>query len=269
MSTIISGERLVQYLKPGMRVLIKFDRHGLGDMIMFQPLYRRLKELYPDIEFHLKGNTDQQYFYDTPDAPVDVTLDIKFKETPGISDDNKLWSKPEYCAVKELGIPWDHSLEFTWKPDHWNKDLKIKENCIGFIAQVQSCPDKGLAPGIAQEIWYHIKSKGFTPIEVTFRNLNKNAKNGQCSFIDYTCRDMEPSVENLIAVIKQCKGFVGVNTGTFCAATCILDNHVLHLYKRHHFGDFYKRNNPVPEMDCSIQGKLDFGPLDRYLESCR
>ena len=264
-----SGKRLVEYLKPGMRVLVKFDWHGVGDMIMFQPLYQKLKQLYPDVEFHLKGNSDHQYFYETPEAPVDIIFDITFRETTGIRDDGHFWSKPEYCAVKELGIPWEPSLEFSWKPDKWNTDLKIKDNCIGFIAQVQSCPDKGLAWDTAMFLWNRIKAKGFTPIEVTFRNLNKNAKNGKCSFIDYTCRDMEPTVENMISVIKQCKGFVGVNTGTFCAATCIMDGHVLHLYKRHHFGDFYKRHNPVPEMDCTKSEGLDFTVLDDYLESCR
>ena len=78
-----TNKKLVEYLKPGMRVLIKFNDHGIGDMIMFQPLYQRLKELYPDVEFHLEPNKDQQYFAESPNAPVDIIFYITFRETAG------------------------------------------------------------------------------------------------------------------------------------------------------------------------------------------
>lgn len=273
MSTVISqftDKRVVDHLKPGMRALVKFDNHGLGDMVMFQPLYQRLKELHPEVEWHLKPNTDQQYFAETPDAPVDVVFDIHFPETPDFCRNRKYaLSKPEACAVFELGIPWSKELEFTWEPVKWNKELQLRKDCMGFVYQVNSDPTKGLNPGLAAIIWRKIQEAGFTPIEVQFRNPNHNQKNGQASFVNYTCRDFEASVENAISVIKQCRGFVGVNTGTFCMATCLHHGHVLHLYKRHHFSPFYKRIDPVPELDCTDPGHMNYKALEDYLSSCK
>lgn len=264
------AKRVSDYCRPGLKALVKFDNHGLGDMVMFQPLYQRLKQLHPEVEWHLRANIDQHYFDETPDAPVDMIFDIRFPETPGIfSNDKWALSKPEACAVLELGIPWSRELEFTWEPAKWNKDLQLRKDCIGFVYQVNSDPTKGLNTGQAANIWRKIKEAGFTPIEVQFRNPNHNQKNGQAAFVNYTCRDFEPSVENAIAVIKQCRGFVGVNTGTFCMATCLHHGHVLHLYKRHHFSPYYKRIDPVPELDCSDPGHMDYRPLEDYLSSCK
>jgi hypothetical protein len=262
-------KRLTQYLSPGLRVLVKFDWHGLGDMIMFQPLYQRMKELYPDVEWHLKGNKDQQYFEETPDAEVDIEFNITFPETPILVNKGFRLTKPEACAVLELGIPWEPSLEFTWNPDHWNTELRIEENCIGMVFQCNSDPSKNPPPGLTQLFWQRVKKHGFTPIEVQFCNPNHNSKNGRCAWVDYSCRDFEPTVENVISVLKQCKGFIGVNTGTFCAATCLKGGHVLHLHTRYHFQEFYKRYNPVPEVDCTDPGKIDWKTVDAYLESCK
>lgn len=273
MSDVIKNykeKRLIDYLKPGLRVLVKFDWHGLGDMIMFQPLYQRLKKLYPDVEWHLKPNSDQGYFAETPDASVDIIFDINFPETTAfLRDSNYAMSKPEACAILELGIPWTNDLEFAWKPEKWNSDLKIKENCIGFVHQVQSDPSKGINTGVSAIFWRKIKEAGFTPIEVQFCNPNANKKNGRPAFANYSCRDFEASVENLVAVLKQCKGFIGVNTGTFCAATCIMDGHVLALDTKYPFTPFYKRVNPVMAIDCRDPGRIDYKILENYLASCR
>lgn len=263
-------KRVVDYLKPGLRALVKFDWHGLGDMIMFYPLYQRLKELHPDVEWHLKANRDQQYFEETPKAEVDIIFDISFPETPSLfRDSSYALSKPEACAVCELGIPWTPDLEFSWKPTKWNEPLRLKNNCIGFVYQVHSDPSKGLNTGVGANFWRHIQEAGFTPIEVQFNNPNANKKNGRAAFANYSCRDFEPSVENLVAVLKQCKGFVGVNTGTFCAAVCICDKAPLALDTKYPFSPYYKRINPLKSIDCRDPGKIDYGKLDAYLASCR
>jgi len=273
MPTVVDNfahKRLTEQLEDGMRVRIDFDRHGLGDMIMFQPLYQRLKTLYPNIEFHLKGNRDQQYFEEAPEAAVDVVFKISFPETPELFRSSKYtMTKPEACAVLELGIPWEPALEFSWKPTKFNPELQIKDNCIGMVFQCNSDPSKGINPGLAARLWEAVRKSGFTPIEVQFTNPNHNKKNGRCAFANYSCRDFEPTVENLVSVIRQCKGFVGVNTGTFCAAVCIKNGHVLHLHTRHDFTRFYKRNNPVSSIDCTNPDKVDYSVIDRYLASCR
>lgn len=264
------NKKLSEYLKPGLRVLIKFDRHGIGDMIMFQPCYQRLKGLYPDVEFHLKPNKDQQYFAESPGAPIDLVFDIAFRESAGmpLPAHAHPMSKPQRCCKQELGIPFDRSLDFTWRPRPIEHPLKIKDNCIGVVFQVQSQPSKGLDSAKARLVWDYIKHQGFTPIEVSFNNPNHNIKNKRASFLDYSCRDFEASEENMFSVLQQCKGFVGVNTGTFCAATCILNGSVLHLYTGYyHFSPWYKLYDPVAEMDCSQKTGLEWRALDTYLKT--
>lgn len=262
-------KKLVEYLEPGMRVLVQFNWHGIGDQIMWQPSWQRLKQLHPEVEWHLEPNRDQQYFAETPEAPVDIIFNIAFKETATKRAYAEPLSKAERCCREELGIPFDKDLDFTWCPNYVYDQPAIKDNCIGVSWQVQSNPSRGMPWGVAQKIWAHIKKRGFTPIEVTFNNPNANRKNGRPSFVDYTCRDFKATEMNMFSVVSQCKGFIGVNTGTFCAATCIHSGHVLHVYTGAvHFSPWYKRFDPVPDLDVST-GSIDFKKVDDYLESCR
>ena len=261
-------KRLVDHLSDGDRVLIRFDNHGLGDIIMFHPMYERLKQLFPLVSFHLSTNIDQKYFEDTPTFDVDKVFKINFPETaqPFLPFDRADGiSKVENCAKNELGIPFDASLEFTWTPKRWNEDLKIGDNCVGFVSQVQSCPSKGLDNVLGAKIWNTIKACGYTPIEVVFQNPNLNKCNNRPEFVDYSCRDMEPSVENAIAVIRQCKKFIGVNTGTFCMSVCLLGDNTLHLKKRYPFAPWYKRIKPVREICCQDLEHLDNNGLNLFL----
>ena len=263
-------KRLTEYLEPNDNVLIEFV-HGIGDMIMFYPLYLRLKALYPDVDFRLKANTDQGYFEETQAMTrVSKHFKIAFPETTGNFVNSRYsMSKPEACAVLELGIPWTRDLEFTWNPTRWNKDLKIADNCIGVVFQVNSNASRSLDPITGQTIWNTIKAHGFRPIEVFFKDVHRRERNGKFSCIDYTCRDFEACPENMIAVIKQCKGFVGVNTGTFCAATCLLNGHTLHLRRNDPFGPYYKRFDPVKECRALNAQDIDRQALSDYLNECR
>ena len=273
MPSVISDfkeKRVTDYIKPGDSVLIEFV-HGIGDMIMFQPLYQRLKELYPDVEFHLQGNTDQQYFEDEPNrTQVSYHFKLHFPETTGnFVKNGYAMSKPEACAVLELGIPWTKDLEFTWDPELWNKDLKIDDNCIGVVFQVNSNASRSLDPITGTIIWNRVKEHGFRPIEVFFKDVHMRPRNGRFACVDYTCRDFEAIPENMIAVIKQCKGFIGVNTGTFCAATCLLHGHTLHLRKNDPFGPYYKRIDPVQECWAINAKDIDLKAIEDYLAECR
>lgn len=263
-------KRLSEQLESGDEVLIKFDNHGIGDMIMFQPLYQRLKELHPDVGFHLLGNKDQQYFYETPNAPVNKTFYIKFPETTGIFGCRPYsMSKPEACAVLELGIPYTPELEFSWNPDKWD-DVNIPDNCIGVVFQVCSNSSRTLDYGTSAAIWNRIKNAGFTPIEVVFKNLNLAARNGRMGFIDRSCRDLPANPETMIGVIKKCKGFLGVNTGTFCAAVALKHGDVIHLRKNEGFSPCYKRHSPVKEVFCGNgAGGIDWRVVDDYLKGRR
>ena len=62
MITEYRNKKLIDYLKNGQNVLILFNDHGLGDVVMFMPLYERLKQMFPGVHFNLKCNRGQEFF---------------------------------------------------------------------------------------------------------------------------------------------------------------------------------------------------------------
>lgn len=65
---VISGNKkkvkLVQLLKPGMKVLLEFGHiaHGMGDCIMFRSVYQELKRQFPQTVFNLHCRPGQELF---------------------------------------------------------------------------------------------------------------------------------------------------------------------------------------------------------------
>lgn len=266
-----SKKKLVEYLKDDMRVMIFFDWHGMGDCVMFLPLYKKLKELFPKVSFNLMCNVGQEVFNEMVDKEHDIYFSITFPEFDSRMFGTSLvgMSKPEICAEYELGIPFDETMEFTWKPEHILKSgIPVPENAIGVAFQVTSNPNKSISEDSAEKIWSMIKEHGYTPIEVHFEHILGNKKNNKYPFVDLTCREYKASIENVIDVISRCKGFIGVNTGTFCMATSMMDGRTLHMYKRHHFAPNYKRFNPVMEVDCREPYLINENIVSRYLGSC-
>ena len=127
-------KKLVEYLKDGMRVMILFNWHGMGDCIMFLPLYYKLKKMYPNVSFNLKCNVGQEIFDDINDKEYDIYFDIIFPEF----NDKRYYphtvgkSKPHICCCTELGIPFSKEMEFTWKPDKIiDSGISVPKNSVG------------------------------------------------------------------------------------------------------------------------------------------
>jgi len=177
-------------------------------------------------------------------------------------------SKPELCCNMELGIPFEQSLEFTWRPNkEVHTDIVIPDKTIGVAFQVTSAQYKNISYDSAKRVWEIIKDCGYTPLEVHFEHGLKNNSNKKYDFIDNTCRNYQASVENLIGVINQCKGFIGVNTGSFVMATCLKQGKTLHMMKVFPFAPGYKRFNPVPELDCRDAKSINANIINYYLKS--
>ena len=265
-------KRLVEYLKSGMNVLILFNDHGMGDCVMFLPLYKKLKELYPSVNFNLKCNIGQEFFNEINCKEYDYEFYIKFPEwnmRPFFPSCMNL-SKPAICASYELGIPFTKYDEFTWKPNEIkNSGIVIPKNSIGIAYQVTSNPNKSIDYNPAKFVWGIVKEYGFNPVEVHFEHKLGKSQNKKYDFIDFTCRNYEANIENVIDVINKCKGFIGVNTGTFCMATSMKDGNTLHMFKRYHFAPHYKMCNPVKEIDCRTVSSISIKILKKYLDGLK
>jgi hypothetical protein len=266
------NKRLVEYLKNGMNVLISFENHGMGDCVMFIPLYNRLKETYPNVNFSLKCGPGQEIFNDINCDSFDYCFVIEFPEFYFKRDYGSFdgMSKPEICAVYELGIPFDSSIEFTWHPDSiCNSEINVNDNTIGVAFQVTSNPNKSINYDCAKVIWEMIKEYGYTPLEVHFEHGLGNPRNKKYDFIDNTCRNYEPNIDNVIGVINKCKGFIGVNTGTFCMATSMKNGNTLHMFKIFHFCPGYKKFNPVMEIDCRNVDFINKTIFEEYIRKIK
>lgn len=226
-------KKLISYLKPGHRVLIDF-RHGLGDVIMFMPLYMKLKELYPDTIFHLKLAKGRGDFFDkTPDTidTYDYVFMIAFFES---CDKPGKLSKPEYCCVHELGLPFNSSLDFTWKPH------ECKSPFIGVNFQCNSNSSYNVPYRIAKQVWDTIVSVGLIPIEIYFKHPQFNESNQPYDFVTCSTRHGKATVEAFMGALQQCRAFVGVNSGSLCAATAMYPERTLHLHTKHLYSYYYK-----------------------------
>ena len=278
MITEYHNRKLIDYLKNGQNVLILFNDHGLGDVVMFLPLYERLKQMFPGVHFNLKCNRGQEFFEEIDRSSYDETFYIKFYEFykwTNVMKNGRLQtvcmvvneSKPQICCNRELGIPFEPSLEFTWQPNKpVHTDIVIPDKTIGVAFQVTSAQYKNIPYDSAKVVWNTIKECGYTPLEVHFEHGLKSTNNTKYDFVDNTCRNYQASVENLIGVINQCKGFIGVNTGSFVMATCLKQGKTLHMMKVFPFAPGYKRFNPVPELDCRDAKSINANIIDHYLK---
>lgn len=219
-----AGMKLVEHLNLGIykKVLLPFF-HGVGDVVMVLPIIRRLRELYPAIQFDLglcKG-LDQEVF--VPDA---VLLDGDWREKcltfgydliyplnfPLERPEDVTLTKSEVSCVEEVGI----------EPVSGHFPLKAKR-LIGVHFQMTSVPWVANADEpVAKLIWEDIQNAGFVPIETHFQHIFHNPSNERYSFVDTHVRACTPKIETLMALLNSCAAFVGVVSGNFHMALSVL-----------------------------------------------
>jgi len=236
-----NGMKLAEHLDTGKfkSVLIPFW-HGVGDVVMVLPIVKRLRELYPAIEFKLglcKG-LDQETF--VPDAillegdwrekALTLGFDLVFPVNFPIERmDDLTKTKAEVCCEEEIGIP----------PVCGHLPLSGKR-LVGVCFQCTSVPWVANADEeVAQKIWNDIKEAGYVPIETQFIHCFANPDNKIFSFIDAHLRGCPARIETLMAILGRCDSFVGTVGGNFHMALSILGPDRVMLLekdlKREHF----------------------------------
>ena len=167
-----------------------------------------------------------------------------------------------------MGFPWNSANEFSWKLPQVHTDIKIPDNTIALSFQSVSDPVKNLQINKAQLIWNLVKEAGFTPLEVHFEHNYKKANNTRYPFIDYSCRDFPASVENCIGVMQQCKGFIGVSTGTSCIAASLYPLKTMHLNTKNYWVPKIQTDGAFWQVDCR-RNYLNDRAIKEFLNTCR
>ncbi len=223
-------KKLVEYLEPGQRVLIRFG-HGWGDTLMFMPIFWRLQDLYPQTNFDLYLECGQECIFEAfpdkegPDHDYVFHLDFPMAEGSGLT-------KAQKCCIDELGIEPFSEIAPLPKVDSPIVSLHFQGTAL---PNSVNCPEE-----VARQIWQECLDAGKIPIEAHFRHLFHNPINTRYGFIDRHVRYCNANLNNLIGLIQNSFAFVGIASGPFVTALSIMPTRTFYLERNHAVTDYVK-----------------------------
>jgi len=233
-------KKLVEYLKPGQKVLIRFG-HGLGDTIMFIPCFRKLQREYPEVDFRLYVESGQEEIWPSEkdkDAPgYDLVFSLNFPMSEGSN-----LTKAAKCCREEIGIE-PPKEDFDNLPKFDNPLVLVHFQGTALPKSV-NCP-----PEIAKKIWNEIQEAGKVPLEVHFEHCWHNPRNKRYDFVTTTVRGLEPKISKLIALIQHCYAFIGVASGPFVVAAATIPETTLYLQKAHPLNTYTDRDIKIIDLN--------------------
>ena len=212
------------------RVLLIFW-HGVGDLVMFLPIFTALRIHYPEICFKIgvpKGLTYLDMFEAHSDQAVEIDgdecnndeitaalpYDLVAKITFPMSEGQTVLTKTEWCCRYEIGIPpvAGHGV----LPAHKTPLVTVHFN---ITCLPDSCnPDKETA----ERVWNDVLEAGAVPLECHFQHIFHNPVNAKFDFIDATVRRCKPELRSLLGLLRKSHAFVGVVSGPFHVALSVL-----------------------------------------------
>lgn len=239
---------------PRLKILIVFW-HGIGDVLMFLPLFRSIQQQWPLHEFNLgllPGVGQAELVEDAQEIAEedflkhhDIACVIDFDMVEGSSSLTKM----ELCEQQEIGIK-----DNTKRPK--NTDLLplneeptrlVGVHLQGTCLPNSTNPDKELAAQIWQDIIY----AGFIPIDLHFEHTYHNPVNELFTHATRHCRDLYPSLKTLSSLIQSCYAVVAVASGPFVMALANDPERVIYLEKGH-------------SVDCYIKGFKNTVSINNY-----
>lgn len=230
MITEYHEKKLVEYIEPGQRVLIRFG-HGWGDTLMFMPTFWRLQDLYPQTNFDLYLECGQECIFDSfpdkegPDHDHVFHLDFPMAEGSGLT-------KAQKCCIDELGIEPFSEIAPVPKVDSPIVSLHFQGTAL---PNSVNCPEE-----VARQIWQECLDAGKIPIEAHFRHLFHNPINTRYGFIDRHVRYCDANLNNLIGLIQNSFAFIGIASGPFVTALSIMPTRTFYLERNHAVTDYVK-----------------------------
>ena len=214
-----TDKKVIDYLNTGnyKKVLFKFH-HGLGDAVMWQPLFIKLKELYPNIEMRQHLHLGQEELFESAktdrEQDYDIVFDIVFPMNDHVCDK---YTKAEYCCKQELGIdPPNTIIKINKKFDAPFVGVHFFSTCI---PKSYGCPEN-----IAKNIWDSIIEHNLVPIDTHMKHKYNNAENKHFKWNTCSIDCCKADIHNLVSVIQSCRGFCGVASGNFNLATSLINS---------------------------------------------
>ena len=243
-------KKIAQYLAElpvGSKVLIVFW-HGLGDLLMFRPIYHELTRHYcSQVSFDLCVQPGCGQTEAVPDA-LEISED-KFVENHDIafvinfpmSEGNLTMTKAEKCMRDEIGLPDLPLIPILQPPP---KNILVGVHMQGTCLPGSTNPDITLA----KQIWDDILEMGYAPFDLHFQHIFHNPINTPFTFAGRHCRDLKPSIAMLRNIIGSCGAFVGVASGPFVMALNIFPDKTIYLQKHHNIRCYDKAFSNVVDL---------------------
>jgi hypothetical protein len=248
-------KKLVEYLKPGMRCLLRFG-HGWGDTQMFIPAYERLKELYPFVHFDLYLECGQEEIFDSYPDKEGANHDLVFSLNFPMAEGSEL-TKVEKCCVDEIGIEPVNKISHFY--DWYGNPFVLCHFQGTALPTSVNCPE-----AVAQQIWGEIIENGNIPIECHFEHVFHNPINAKYGFVDNNVRKCVPKLSTLIGMFQNSFAFVGVASGPLITALSVYPERVFYLERSHKIENYVKF--PVKQMNVNDYAK---GTVKHWLESLK
>lgn len=230
--------------------------HGLGDVVMFMPLYEKLKAMFASIKIDIavQAGLDQRELLpsaipiQSPDHPIDgydYTFQVHF---PMCEHLNGLWTKSELCCREELGI---EPISTFPQLHHYQKAL------VALNFHATALPDPINPPeSVAQKIWQEVIDADFIPIESFFKHRFFNPKNEKFSFIDRDIRSISPTIKKLIGLLRGCFASICVASGTLPLSLALMPEHTLYLEKTYPISAYTRQNIPTINLNKYQEGSV-------------
>ena len=236
MITDFSQKKLVEYLVPGQKVLIRFG-HGWGDTLMFIPILERLRRLYPETIIDLYLECGQEEIFksypekDSKEHDLIFSLDFPMSEGSGLL-------KAEKCARDEIGLDESYEEAFVDLPKKESPFVAVHFHGTALPGSVGCHEDK------ARIIWQDIIDAGKIPIECHFEHIFHNPINAKFGFVDNNVRKCQANLHSLIGLIQHSFAFVGVASGCFVTALNAAPERTMLLEKNHKLTDYTRDSRP-------------------------
>jgi len=227
-------KKLIEYLEPGKKVLIRFG-HGWGDTQMFMPIYDHLKKEYKDVIFNLYVECGQEEIFNSVkhNELDEQNYDLIFSLNFPMAEKEDI-TKSAKCCLEEIGIQPITEVAKLPKKQSPFVCVHFQGTCLPHSV---NCPEN-----IAKEIWNEIKEFGKIPIECHFQHIFHNPVNQKYNFIDNSVRNYTANLHNLIGLIQHSYAFIGVASGPLVTALSVMPEKTLYLEKEHKIKTYTKKD---------------------------
>ena len=214
------GVTLASVIREGMKVCIVFP-HGLGDIVMFRPVLKRLRSLYPKTLIHLMVKPDYPELDDHDDSiDYDLAFWLDYYVSTAANDE----TKNELCCRLELGIapPLDEL------PD---APKGFRSPWVG-IGCTSVCNSHSYEPTAyeAKELNEGVLEAGFIPLDTAMMKQPGFFHRESPMAVDL--RDVSGTYSKLAGILERCHAFIGTISGAYHVAQSLLPGRTLLLCPR-------------------------------------